>query len=85
MEVCLYGAIHFWERLTVSTGWNFGNLDTDDYYLRILCVDLQIAIVNVEYRYVLSFLSARLFDDVPFVDSPLNIRFPQASTTVILR
>ncbi|KAI0942643.1 hypothetical protein AcW1_003217 [Taiwanofungus camphoratus] len=31
-------------------GWNFGNLDTDDYYLRILCVDLQIAIVNVEYR-----------------------------------
>ncbi|OBZ73134.1 AB hydrolase superfamily protein B1A11.02 [Grifola frondosa] len=31
-------------------GWTVGNIDTDDFYLRILCVDLQISIVNVEYR-----------------------------------
>ncbi|KAI0929515.1 hypothetical protein AcV7_005349 [Taiwanofungus camphoratus] len=31
-------------------GWVFGTLDMDDYYLRILCVDLQICIVNVEFR-----------------------------------
>ncbi|KAI0916142.1 hypothetical protein AcV5_003163 [Taiwanofungus camphoratus] len=36
--------------LTFCAGWIFGTLDMDDYSLRILCVDLQICIVNVEYR-----------------------------------
>lgn len=31
-------------------GWIYGNLDTDDYYLRIICTELQIVVVNVEYR-----------------------------------
>ncbi|KAJ7624738.1 Alpha/Beta hydrolase protein [Roridomyces roridus] len=31
-------------------GWAVGNVDMDDYQLRQLCVELQISIVNVEYR-----------------------------------
>ncbi|KAH9855502.1 Alpha/Beta hydrolase protein [Lenzites betulinus] len=31
-------------------GWCIGDIDMDDYYLRILCVDLQVTIVQVEYR-----------------------------------
>ncbi|TFK87899.1 hypothetical protein K466DRAFT_615529, partial [Polyporus arcularius HHB13444] len=31
-------------------GWNMGDLDMDDYYLRTLCIDFQLAVVNVEYR-----------------------------------
>ncbi|KAJ7624713.1 Alpha/Beta hydrolase protein [Roridomyces roridus] len=31
-------------------GWTVGNVDMDDYQLRQLCVELQISVVNVEYR-----------------------------------
>ncbi|KAL6303667.1 Alpha/Beta hydrolase protein [Sparassis latifolia] len=31
-------------------GFTFGDLNNDDYRLRILCVKLQLAVVNVEYR-----------------------------------
>ncbi|KAJ7624734.1 Alpha/Beta hydrolase protein [Roridomyces roridus] len=31
-------------------GWTTGNVDMDDYQLRQLCVELQLSIVNVEYR-----------------------------------
>jgi len=31
-------------------GWMLGNLDLDDFYLRNVCVDLQIVIINVDYR-----------------------------------
>ncbi|KAJ7851061.1 Alpha/Beta hydrolase protein [Mycena olivaceomarginata] len=31
-------------------GWVFGGLDTNDFDLRILCVDLRLVIVNVDYR-----------------------------------
>ena len=33
-------------------GWYHGSIHMDDYVLRILCVEFQISIVNVEYRYV---------------------------------
>ncbi|OCH90783.1 hypothetical protein OBBRIDRAFT_730146 [Obba rivulosa] len=33
-------------------GWQIGNLETDDYFLRIICVQFQIAVVNVDYRLV---------------------------------
>lgn len=32
--------------------WVSGGIDMEDYYLRRLCVDLKIATVNVDYRYV---------------------------------
>ncbi|KAI0363001.1 Alpha/beta hydrolase fold-3 [Pilatotrama ljubarskyi] len=35
---------------THGGGFVFGNLELDDYWLRILCVDLQMMIVNVDYR-----------------------------------
>ncbi|KAH9858792.1 Alpha/Beta hydrolase protein [Lenzites betulinus] len=35
---------------THGGGFVFGDVDMDDYYLRILTVDLQVAIANVEYR-----------------------------------
>ncbi|KAJ7870728.1 Alpha/Beta hydrolase protein [Mycena olivaceomarginata] len=31
-------------------GWVLGGLDTNDFDLRILCVDLRLVIVNVDYR-----------------------------------
>ncbi|KAF9810748.1 hypothetical protein IEO21_06799 [Rhodonia placenta] len=31
-------------------GWIVGNVKLDDYHLRIICVQLQIAIISVEYR-----------------------------------
>ncbi|KAH9855200.1 Alpha/Beta hydrolase protein [Lenzites betulinus] len=31
-------------------GFMNGDLEMEDYYLRILCVDMQIALVNVDYR-----------------------------------
>lgn len=31
-------------------GWIVGSVELDDYYLRIICVEIQIAIINVEYR-----------------------------------
>ncbi|KAA1470630.1 hypothetical protein DENSPDRAFT_836465 [Dentipellis sp. KUC8613] len=31
-------------------GWMFGNLDSDDFLLRRICVELQISVVNIEYR-----------------------------------
>ncbi|KAJ7780577.1 Alpha/Beta hydrolase protein [Mycena maculata] len=31
-------------------GWANGNVELDDYQLRAICVELQISIVNVEYR-----------------------------------
>ncbi len=31
-------------------GFVFGDVEMDDYYMRILAVDLQIVIANVEYR-----------------------------------
>ncbi|KAF7365280.1 Abhydrolase-3 domain-containing protein [Mycena venus] len=33
-------------------GWATGNVDMDDYQLRAICVELQISILNVEYRLV---------------------------------
>ncbi|KAK7045087.1 Alpha/Beta hydrolase protein [Favolaschia claudopus] len=33
-------------------GWISGNLDFDDFYLRILSVELRLSIVNVDYRLV---------------------------------
>lgn len=41
----------------VLPGFVAGDLDTDDIWLRVLCVELQIVIVNVEYR------SVRLWQD----------------------
>ncbi|KAI0328733.1 hypothetical protein GY45DRAFT_1325871 [Cubamyces sp. BRFM 1775] len=35
---------------THGGGWLFGDLDSDDYYLKHLTVDMRMAIVNVEYR-----------------------------------
>lgn len=37
-----------------GAGWIVGNLDMDDNYLRTICVELQIAIANVEYRCALA-------------------------------
>ncbi|KAJ7463530.1 Alpha/Beta hydrolase protein [Mycena galericulata] len=31
-------------------GWTIGNIELDDYQLRTICVELQISILNVEYR-----------------------------------
>jgi len=31
-------------------GWSVGNIEMEDLFLRIVCVELQISIVNVEYR-----------------------------------
>jgi len=31
-------------------GWSAGNIEMDDTYMRRLCVDLQISILNVQYR-----------------------------------
>lgn len=31
-------------------GWLVGDVDIDDYHLRTICVELQLAIVNVGYR-----------------------------------
>ncbi|KAJ7650814.1 Alpha/Beta hydrolase protein [Roridomyces roridus] len=31
-------------------GWTTGNVEMDDYQLRAICVELQISIVNIEYR-----------------------------------
>ncbi|KAJ7465459.1 Alpha/Beta hydrolase protein, partial [Mycena galericulata] len=31
-------------------GWMIGNIELDDYQLRTICVELQISILNVEYR-----------------------------------
>ncbi|TFY78743.1 hypothetical protein EWM64_g5265 [Hericium alpestre] len=31
-------------------GWMFGNLDNDDFLLRLVCVELRISVVNIEYR-----------------------------------
>ena len=33
-------------------GFMHGDLDMEDYYLRIICADVQISIVNVDYRLV---------------------------------
>lgn len=32
------------------TGWVVGDLEWDDYYLKILCVELQLVIVSPDYR-----------------------------------
>ncbi|KAL1950045.1 hypothetical protein VTO73DRAFT_5167 [Trametes versicolor] len=37
----------FW---THGGGWVVGDLEWDDYYLKILCVDLQLVIVSPDYR-----------------------------------
>ncbi|OCH92006.1 hypothetical protein OBBRIDRAFT_791755 [Obba rivulosa] len=37
----------FW---THGGGWRFGGLDMDDLNLRAVCVEFQIAVVNVDYR-----------------------------------
>ena len=34
-----------------EVGWMFGDIDMDDSCLRTICVELQLAIANVEYRY----------------------------------
>ncbi|KAI0780345.1 Alpha/Beta hydrolase protein [Trametes elegans] len=39
--------VFFW---MYGGGFVFGHLEMDDYHLKILCVDLQIAIVAVQYR-----------------------------------
>ncbi|EMD36096.1 hypothetical protein CERSUDRAFT_52683 [Gelatoporia subvermispora B] len=35
-----------------NVGWQIGNLETDDDFLRILCAQFRIVIVNVNYRLV---------------------------------
>ncbi len=39
-------------RLNVSTGWMRGSIDMDDAHLRTISVELNIAVVNVDYRFV---------------------------------
>ena len=34
-----------------DVGWMFGDVDMDDGCLRTICVELQLTIANVEYRY----------------------------------
>lgn len=41
----------------VLPGWAIGNIDMDDYYLRIISVKLKVVTVNVEYRYTTSFIA----------------------------
>lgn len=31
-------------------GWSVGSVELDDYFLRKVAVDLQLSIVNVDYR-----------------------------------
>ena len=53
--------------VTGSTlGWLFGDLDSDDYYLKYLAVSLRIVIVNVDYRCV------RLLYDILFPLKPCH-------------
>lgn len=37
-----------------ATAWVFCDISLEDYYLRRVCVDLQISVVNVNYRHALS-------------------------------
>lgn len=39
-------------RTDLTTAWALGDLDWDDHHLRTISVDLQLAIVNVDYRLV---------------------------------
>lgn len=45
---------HCAELRVYITGWVIGDLEMDDYYLKILCVELQIVIVSPDYRLVRS-------------------------------
>lgn len=37
-----------------SAGWHVANIDLDDFTMRIACVELQVVIVLVGYRYMLT-------------------------------
>lgn len=54
-EVCCIGQIllHYDSALSYGCfiGWIIGSIDSEDYRLRRLAVDLRISVVNVEYRY----------------------------------
>lgn len=39
-------------RTDLTTAWALGDLDWDDHHLRTISVDLQLTIVNVDYRLV---------------------------------
>lgn len=59
VEVRQRGLLHIYACVSESlwVGWMLGDVDMDDNYLRIICVELQLAIANVEYRYVAEFPS----------------------------
>lgn len=38
-----------------TIGWVVGDIETDDNYLKILSVELQIVIVSAEYRWAHSY------------------------------
>jgi hypothetical protein len=39
-----------------TIGWVLGDLEFDDFQLRMTCVELQITIVNVDYRSIVQSL-----------------------------
>ena len=67
------------ERTISPTGWAVGDLDMDDNHLRTIAVDLKLAIVNVDYRFVTpceivwNFLRSDLFPGWPR-NSPSRLR-----------
>ncbi|OCH90777.1 Alpha/beta hydrolase fold-3 [Obba rivulosa] len=46
-----------------SGAWRVGNLDMDDYFLRILAVELQVVVVNVDYRLAPEYRLPACLDD----------------------
>lgn len=60
-------------------GWVIGNLEMDDYYLKILSVELQLVIVSPDYRSVRS-RAQRGIGHVysSYRDSPRNTLSPRA-------
>ncbi|CAL1713863.1 unnamed protein product [Somion occarium] len=44
-------------------GWCIGDVNMDDYRLRSICVDLQIAVLNVEYRLAPEYPLATILND----------------------
>jgi len=50
------------EHVYAGTGFTLGNIDLDDYILKALCVELQIVVVNIDYRRVFSLTSLNVPD-----------------------